>query len=76
MINEALVGAVRLLNGRDPEPTAGIIDSQLVKTSESGYSGAAVSDAVKVFGGPDIKIVRRPKLGGRAHLRMAQANKW
>ncbi|MFQ5624819.1 MAG: IS5 family transposase [Paracoccaceae bacterium] len=36
LINEALVGAARLLAGRNAEPTAGIIDSQSVKTTESG----------------------------------------
>lgn len=34
--NEALVGAFRVLAGRDPGPTAGIIDSQSGKTTESG----------------------------------------
>jgi transposase len=36
LINEALVVAARLLNGRNGEPTAGIVDSQSVKTTESG----------------------------------------
>jgi len=35
-INEVLVAATRLLQGRDAEPTAGVIDSQSVKSSESG----------------------------------------
>jgi len=36
ILNEALVGASRVLAGRDAGPTAGIIDSQSVKTTESG----------------------------------------
>ena len=36
VLNDALVGASRLLTGRDAAPTAGIIDSQSVKTTESG----------------------------------------
>ncbi len=36
IINEALVIAARLISGREADPTAGIIDSQSVKTTESG----------------------------------------
>lgn len=36
VLDDALVGALRLLAGRDAAPTAGIIDSQSVKTTESG----------------------------------------
>jgi transposase len=36
ILNETLVGAARVLSGRDAAPTAGIIDSQSVKTTESG----------------------------------------
>jgi transposase len=36
LINETLVMSARLLAGRAAEPTAGVIDSQSVKTTESG----------------------------------------
>ena len=36
IINETLVMSARLLSGRTVEPTAGVIDSQSVKTTESG----------------------------------------
>lgn len=36
VLNDALVGASHILAGRDAAPTAGIIDSQSVKTTESG----------------------------------------
>jgi transposase len=36
IINDTLVMAARLLSGRAAEPTAGVIDSQSVKTTESG----------------------------------------
>lgn len=36
ILNDALVGAARILAGRSEAPTAGIIDSQSVRTTESG----------------------------------------
>jgi len=36
ILNETLVAISRLVSGRNMEPTAGIIDSQSVKTTESG----------------------------------------
>lgn len=38
-LNHRLRKAVRLLVGRDEDPSAGIIDSQSVKTAEKGPSG-------------------------------------
>ena len=55
LINDALVEIARRLAGREPQPTAAIIDSRSIKTTESGGHGGF--DAGKKIKGRKRHIV-------------------
>ena len=49
-INQTLVAAVREQEGRDPEPSLGVIDSQSVRSGQKGGSEIGVDGHKKVKG--------------------------
>jgi putative transposase len=61
-INHLLVMSARELEGREASPTAGVIDSQSVKTSESG--GVCGFDAGKKVKGEVLRVVTDLQIEG------------
>jgi len=57
-IHDALRDQFRVHAGRDPMPTAAIIDSQTVRGADGGYAGRLVTWANKVLSLP-VEIVKR-----------------